>query len=781
MPTWRFTLKGVFLTLLVCGVLGLAIGAIVLSRTYAPTDWGDFDVLKRPPPRPDPRDYANAAVPYAEYEHWIGWGQDWFRNQTFGNERLWTDVVGLFNGTIDVPNGSGGWNKEPFFRYFLQAIDALDGSRGNLYQGNGGGYTNDLTITFPPGALLDRTFPLPEQLHTGLDVEAGAAWPLGVVPVAVTGDEESKLPYLLDPAAFSRGSDGLGPLPTPAKFRVGLSCALCHYSLDIDWDGVPDLRSAQPAVSTPNSPYKPEHAWAIGNQDLALGWIFAMSANTVAGFANSAPVGGTTAKDARQWGQFIHANYRTHPDLVKREVDRGLLVLPRGYADDTPDGLHNPLQFPSLYTHRNWPYNYDGVMVNASDRNNNVWTTGLDLSQLVALCKDRGGKTAGLVFWKEPGLYSVLTAEEYAEIIVQDAPAVRYDPSRRASLVADILGKSDSVPGLLRNDGIVLIRGVPNAVPATFFNGPASRTREAKQFGPDGASRGPMVGLLGTRVVSPVDLRSRYNVDSLQERYGINPDEFVSDAVSMMLDWAEPPPNVSPLLANARAAGWVERGYQIFKSHGCDRCHAGPFFTDNRIVRLRRIGTDSARASATSPLQSFLAPIYSPRTGKATGGGVLGILAGLFAGKKPGYKTVTLRYLWGSAPYLHDGGVGVTLQPGAAPQGVDLQRLLSRPDTDKLYGIAQILTYRDAHPETWLRPNAALSLQALLLQSERLKVISANEERAYPVPGRTDSIPIAAMHIHGIGHPYWINDAPGGDTVTALVAFLLALDNDPGR
>jgi hypothetical protein len=36
-------------------------------------------------------------------------------------------------------------------------------------------------------------------------------------------------------------------------------------------------------------------------------------------------------------------------------------------------------------------------MLNASDRNNNVWTTGLDPTQLIALCKDRAGKTAKLV------------------------------------------------------------------------------------------------------------------------------------------------------------------------------------------------------------------------------------------------------------------------------------------------------------------------------------------------------------------------------------------------
>jgi len=40
---------------------------------------------------------------------------------------------------------------------------------------------------------------------------------------------------------------------------------------------------------------------------------------------------------------------------------------------------------------------------------------------------------------------------------------------------------------------------------------------------------------------------------------------------------------------------------------------------------------------------------------------------------------------------------------------------------------------------------------------------------------------MSQMQIEGIGHDYWIDDELGGDTITALVAFLLALDDDPGN
>ena len=772
--------KRAALILLGAAVVGFIIALFILSEHYAPTDWDDFDVLAQEAPPAAPPTYPGGQVPYQEYLQWVKWGEEWFRNETFGSQRLWTDVVGLLDGTVDVPDGSDGFNSERFFKYFLYALDDLDSVRGNLYQGNGGGYTHDLVIRFPEGTMLNQDIPLPEELHTGLDVEAGATWPLGIASFPVTDSTEAELPYLLDPVTFA---DEIGPVPGTGKFRVGLTCALCHYSLDIDFDGITDLQSARPDVQTPGSPYRPEHAWAIGNQDVSLGAIFAMSNNTIAGFETSAPVGKTELSDAREWARFVLANYENNPEEVKREVDRGLLIFPRGFADDTPDGLHNPLQLPTLFTNNNWPFNYDGVMLNASDRNNNVWTTGLDVSQIVALCKDRGGKAANLVFWEEKGMYSEITAEQYADIVVCHAPAVQIDSSLRQTLRDDILGESDGVPGLLRNDGMALIRGVPFAVPGSYFKRPenAERIRDPKDFGHDGKMRGAMTALLGTRVITHNDIRQQYGVDALEKKYGLNGDEFVTEAVSMMLDWTTPPPNLSPLLQEAQRQGLVKQGYQVFKDQGCASCHAGPFFTDNKIVPLKEIGTDPARASATAPLMIGLAPRYDPKTGEATTGGILGFLSGLIAGKKPGYKTVSLRHLWGSAPYLHDGGVGVGLKPGTEPAGNDLKALLSRKDQDKIYGIAQILNYREANPATNYWYNAALSLQATLLESERDKVIIANKEAVHPIPGRSEAIAIASMHIQGIGHHYWIDDEPGGDLITPLVAFLLALDDHPGK
>ena len=76
-----------------------------------------------------------------------------------------------------MPKTGGGWQTERMFKFVLEAIDDLDSVRGNLYGGNGDGYTNDLVLSFPQGSMLDMNLPLPERLHTGLDVEAGSSWP----------------------------------------------------------------------------------------------------------------------------------------------------------------------------------------------------------------------------------------------------------------------------------------------------------------------------------------------------------------------------------------------------------------------------------------------------------------------------------------------------------------------------------------------------------------------------------------------------------------------------
>jgi hypothetical protein len=744
---------------------------IAAASACAPTvrDWGAFDVLRHKPPVPAVV-LGDRTIDAETYRAARTLGERWFRETTFGNERTITDVLGLLGGSVEVPctvSGRSTRCSEAVLPFFARAVDALDGTPGNLFQDNGGGFTADLVLTFPRGTTL-HGIPVPERLHTGLDVEAGSAWPIGLVPVRVKPEEES-LPYLIEPRAL-----GAGPA-LPGKVRLGLTCATCHFSLDVDWDGRADLRSAWSHEPTSGSPYRPEHAWAIGNQDLKLGWVIALSKNPLAVFSVfSGALGGRTATDARAFGRWVKEHYTIHPEAVTREVVRGMLMQPRGFADDTPDGLFHGIQIPSLYTRQNHPYNFDGNFANADDRNNGVWTIALDPTELVALCNDRAGKLAALGLTAR-SIYHEFSAAELAELQVVRSPAALHDPTARTRLRDDILGVSDGVPGLLDRDSVLLVPGLPDSIPegvrAHEQNRRAGRNREPASFGGDAEHRPAVLGYGGVRVRTPPEIRNDGTMVAWVERYGVNADELVSQSVSLMLDSLDPPANRSPWLVGARAL--VERGHRLFESEGCARCHQGPFFTDNLIHPLEEIGTQPARAEFSRLLQQFLAPTYDPSTGKATHGGFLE-LPGL---RRVGYKTVTLRYVWGSAPYLHDGGVGVAAMPNGAPAR-DLGSHLGR--ADKVHGTGPILAYREAAPDSHYRADAALSLQALLLRSERKKVLAGNRAPVLVVPGTDRKMSGADLGIEGVGHSFFIDDEPGGEAVTALVAFLLALDDEPG-
>jgi hypothetical protein len=757
------------------------------------------DVLYQLPPPPDYPVIGGHAVTAQQYQALVQEGVDWFRNETLGNEKAVTDVAGLMGGVVEVPCEKGPpdcYTEQKVFDLFVKALDALQGVE-----------TSDLVIRFPPGARLFGGVPVPENLHTGLDVEAGARWPLGIVEKEVP-ESEQRLGYLP-----TRGG-------SPKRFRLGLTCALCHYSLDVDGDGKADLKSAVLGYPT-DPPRRPEDAWAIGNQDLHTGWLFALTANPLLGFTViSGPVGTNEPSDALALVRWVRDNYRSAPQAVLRQVVIGMLMQPRGSADDTPDALHDPDQMPSIFTQHNWPYNYDGVLENPSDRNNGVWTGALDFTGLIGLAADRGDSTSWVLYWEPPSIYSLLPAETFADMMTRYSPAARWDPARQRELVDDILGVSDGVPGMLDPDSVVVMQGpaMPDDVYNHPVNGPKNRCerRTAKYYGGDAPARVNTLALLGTRARTPLALRKKLGLDAScqadPDHGKADDDEYFTIAVSAMLDWQPLPSNQSPLLNKQ----WdlVERGYRVFKEQHCDSCHAGIFLTDNRMNRLAvsqadeegispattagwllpgrdlgpAIGTDPMRARFTRPQQRFLAPAYDPTTGQATWSG--SIWAGLVGDKRVGYKTVTLRNLWSTSPYLHDGSVGVGFPSGVTPPG-NLRALLQAATNDARlrYGMGPILDAVEHGGEGWRRPDPALSLQALLIESERRKIVASNRTLTMHVPpggvwdarGRPPSevVSMTSLGVSGVGHEYWVNDRPGGDRITALVAFLLALDDKP--
>jgi hypothetical protein len=179
---------------------------------------------------------------------------------------------------------------------------------------------------------------VPEELHSGLDIEAGGVLPIGIDLVRVPKEEGLQKPYLPELTAW--GFEGA----PEGKVRFRLTCAACHSSLDIDADGKADMRSTMLENPTPDSPYLPQHGWGVGNQDLHVGWLLSMSSNPLLGsVAMAGALGQPGSAPSIAYLDWLMATYKSNPKLATREVVAGMLAQPRGYVDVTPDGIPNPI------------------------------------------------------------------------------------------------------------------------------------------------------------------------------------------------------------------------------------------------------------------------------------------------------------------------------------------------------------------------------------------------------------------------------------------------------
>lgn len=113
-------------------------------------------------------------------ENLIDLGRDAFYQETFGNEILFTDVVGILDGPLTA-------------RKLVTATTALKGES-----------TTNLQIPLAQDVTIGgRTFKAGTSLNTGLDVPKGSLFPLGLITHIDN-----------------------------AKLRVGVSCALCHTAVN---------------------------------------------------------------------------------------------------------------------------------------------------------------------------------------------------------------------------------------------------------------------------------------------------------------------------------------------------------------------------------------------------------------------------------------------------------------------------------------------------------------------------------------------------------------------
>ncbi|MDF5713923.1 MAG: di-heme oxidoredictase family protein [Rhizonema sp. NSF051] len=252
---------------------------------------------------------------------------------------------------------------------------------------------------------------------------------------------------------------------------------------------------------------------------------------------------------------------------------------------------------------------------------------------------------------------------------------------------------------------------------------------------------------------------------------------FAANAMSAFQNSLVPPANRTPENKQALKSGSVERGAKVFETANCATCHIPPFFTDNKTHPINEIGTNSARAQSRLGLNKLLVEpkLYSFDTTIPVSAnaevldlptkGISENSTTLPSGILPngGYKTTTLRGLYFSAPYLHDGGAAV--REGSLKVFRD-----GRFQVVDLSGLGLTGTLSQALPA-----DPASSLRALLDRSLREKVVGANKLNPALSPEHSN--------LDGTGHEFYVDSQAGFNPQqqTDLINFLLALDDDPAN
>ncbi|MFM7427861.1 MAG: hypothetical protein ACKO7W_23155 [Elainella sp.] len=308
-------------------------------------------------------------------------GRDAFYRETFGNEYFFTDVLGAINGPINLVTVS-------------QAILALKGQPTTNLQIP---LTQDITVG-------GREFQAGTLLNTGLDVPAGSLFPLGM-------------------QVHKQG----------AAVRVGLTCALCHASVDLD--------SGLILEGAPNT-------------DLNTGLLQAFGTNSAAMFRHT----GVKPRDLPPGDQrYINASGQIAqlPDAAALEtaVDAQFLAWPPGNFDSSPDNVNNPAQNPSSYTFEAYPYGWSGFAAigwfhGLTTLNNNVHATNSD-------------PTTGA--YASQALLG-LDKETYLGVILQNA-ANRQFRLPEGAKPSEFLQQHDPTPGNPAINEVIKMPGYPKGSP----------------------------------------------------------------------------------------------------------------------------------------------------------------------------------------------------------------------------------------------------------------------------------------------------------------------------
>jgi len=475
----------------------------------------------------------------------------------------------------------------------------------------------------------------------------------------------------------------------------------------------------------------------VPNGDLNVRFLIAIAPNSTAGFArlDLDPLdpkyqgNGKAIVDSR-------GNLVTLPDPQKFEdaFDDALLDEPVGHFESSPDGINNTTQIPSVFTFQSGSFFFDGQFAIGPFAGLSATSNGVHSSEGNLLAAAQlSAETLGL----DPEVYLGVVLQNAADPRLRLPEGIRVKPSEWLRQVAPDPRKAeleDQIPAPGAGT-------YPNLRPSLFtYNGAI--------FSPD---------------------------SFVQDDIASGPFLFANNAMAAFQNSLVPPPNLTQENITALTNGSVRRGAQVFQQANCATCHAPPFFTDNKIHPLSELGTNSARARSRLDLKDVLVPpkLYTlnnpvpvPAGAEVLDVPTEGISDSpttLPKGFLPdgGYKTLSLRGVYLSAPYLHDGGVAVRagslkIQPNGSFTVVDPSGL----------GLAGTLSIGKP-------ADSKSSLRALLDRELRVQVIAANQ--ASPALRRDN--------LDGTGHHFYVDRAAGFTPAqqTDLINFLMALDDDPGQ
>lgn len=508
-------------------------------------------------------------------------------------------------------------------------------------------------------------------------------------------------------------------LPLGITSDLGITCAVCHVSLS---------EKGEALIGVPN-----------GELDIPL--LISLASNSAAGFARLTfnPLdpqyqgNGKTIINSK--GNLVKL---ADPQKLETAFDDAVLDVPVGHFESSPDGIDNTTQIPSVFTFKNHPYVASGEFAAGPFSGLSVVNNAVHSSEINFFA---AAQLSAATLNIDPEVYIGTLLQNAADPSLRLPPGKPVKPSEWLRQIAP-----DPTQAELQDQ-------IPAPGTGTYPNlKPSLVTYNGLIFTPNTGN--------------PNDIASGTFM-------------FADNAMSAFQNSLVPPANKTPenwqALKVSSGSSSVQRGAQIFEQAKCNTCHIPPFFTDNQIHPIAKIKTNPARAQSRLALNKLLVPpkIYSLNTPvpipanaqvlDVPTDGISITPTTLPKGILPngGYKTTTLRGLYLSAPYLHDGGVAV--RAGSLAVGSDG----SFNVIDKS-GLGLTGTLSQGIPA-----DAASSLRALVDRGLRRAVIKANQNNPALVRSNLD----------GTGHDFYIDSQTGftSSQQADLVNFLLALDDNPAQ